>query len=162
MDEDRRTAEESERFGRPSGVSHAAAGVGMAAYRRAGFDDPRVVTNWSEIVGRRLAALCLPLKLSGGVLTLLAQPGAEVFLSYETRGLIDRLRAYMGQDRIARVKFVAATPIEGEPEALAHRVAAETVPQDDPTRRFVGPERLGDALQRLARARAGRTVVRRG
>lgn len=156
MDEDRKTAE-TERTGKVRGVAYGAVGAGAAAFARAGFSDPRLVMHWADIVGRQAAALCQPLKLSGGALTLVADPGAVVFLSYETRGMIARIEAYLGAGTIKRIKIVPGDPIVAPPPR-PRQAAAATVPTGDPALDFAGPEMLRDALLRLARARAGGPV----
>ena len=157
---ERRHNAADERVGWVQGVARSAVGVTTAAFARAGFADPRLVTNWAEIVGPQIAALCLPLKLSGGVLTLRADAGANVFLAYETRRLVERINAYLGRAKVTRIKIIPGAMTSTARAPQTRRIAAETVPQDDPVSGFTGPEGLHAALVRLARARHGRSITR--
>jgi len=123
---------------------------------RAGFSDPTLVLRWEEIAGAETARLAQPLKLGegpqGGVLTLLAEPGAAVFLQHESRPLCERINAYLGRQAVTRLKFVTA-PLAARPRPASHARAALTLPEADPAQAYTGPERLKEALLRLAKAR---------
>ena len=98
-----------------------------------------------------------PLKLnegpSGGVLTLLAEPGAALFLGHDARALAGRINAYLGRDAVARVKFVqgalASAPLPPRPPK-----PGPNPDSDDPVHKYQGPEGLKTALGSLARWRA--------
>lgn len=126
------------------------------ALSRAGFLDPALILHWPEVAGAETARLCRPLRLSqsaqGGVLTLLAEPAAAVFLQHETRSLCDRINAYFGHPLVARLRFVQAPLAQRPPVALPPPPAAE-IAADDPARAFVGPDAIKEALLSLARAR---------
>jgi hypothetical protein len=137
-------------------VSSDAPVLGAAAFARAGFSDPTLVLHWEKIAGPEVARLARPLRLSqgphGGVLTLMAEPAAAVFLGHETRMLAERINTYLGRPAVARLKFVQAAltqPTPPPPQAKP----AEDVAADDPVRTYCGPEGLREALMRLARAR---------
>jgi hypothetical protein len=137
-------------------VSRDAAPLGAAAFARAGFSDPTLVLHWEKIAGAEVARLARPLRLSqgpqGGVLTLMAEPAAAVFLSHETRALAERINTYLGRPAVARLKFVHAALTQ--PETLPPQLKpAKDVAPDDPVRTYSGPEGLREALWRLARAR---------
>src|SRR5579862_6243539 len=87
--------------------------VGRTAFSRAGFTDPSLVLRWTEIAGPEIARIARPLKFSegpsGGVLTLLAEPGAALFLGHDARSLAGRINAYLGRNAVARIKFVQGT-----------------------------------------------------
>lgn len=151
-----------ERFGKVQAAGRGIAAAGANALIRAGFSDVRLVLDWAEIVGADIAALCLPMKLSAGCLTLLAEAGAGVFLAYETRTLAGRINAYLGRPLVKRVKIVPGSLPSVAKAVLPRRVAAETVSRGDPALDFSGPDGLRDALLRLARARHGRTILRQG
>jgi hypothetical protein len=133
--------------------------VGGAAFARAGFADPALVLRWAEIAGPDIARIARPLKFSegasGGTLTLLAEPGAALFLGHEARSLCARINGYMGRDAVARIKFVqgALTPPKPPPRPARPQPAP---PADDPVYNYRGPEALKNALQSLARWRPSR------
>ncbi len=131
--------------------------VGRRAFERAGFTDSTLVVRWAEIVGPEVARLARPFKLvenaSGGVLTLLAEPAASVFLEHETRALCARINAYLGRQAVQRLRFASSSLLpadNGTPKAPQETPAA---PVDDPACRFEGPETLRAALLGLARLR---------
>ena len=82
-----------------------------SAFARAGFSDSSLVLRWAEIVGADVARVARPVKLQsdreGAVLTLKCEPGAAVLLQHETRRLLQRLNAYLGANRVARLKLVS-------------------------------------------------------
>lgn len=137
-------------------VSRDASALGQTALVRAGFSDPTLVLHWEKIAGAAVARLARPIRLSegphGGVLTLLAEPGAAVFLQHETRSLAERINTYLGRSAVARLKFVqgALTQRPAPPKPLK---PAPDLACDDPARAYSGPEGLREALWRLARAR---------
>ena len=142
-------------------VGGDAATVGSAAFARAGFADPSLVLHWEQIVGPEVARLARPLRLSqgahGGVLTLLAEPAAAVFLSHETRNLAERINSFLGRPAVARLKFVQAGLVQ-PPRPEPRMQPAQQLAPDDPAQSFRGPDSLREALWRLARARHSRPI----
>ena len=88
-----------QRRNRIDALSSDAGALGAAAFARAGFTDPTLVLHWEKIAGAEVARLARPLRLSqgpqGGVLTLMAEPAAAVFLSHETRALAERINNWI-------------------------------------------------------------------
>jgi hypothetical protein len=124
------------------------------AFARAGFSDPALVLYWREIAGAEVARLARPLRFSekDGVLTLLAEPAAALFLGHESRTLAARINAWAGQALVQRVKFVqgrltqpSAPPAPAKP--------GKGLKNTDPVLGFDGPDALKAALQSLARWR---------
>jgi len=140
------------RRGRAAAAGENALLAGMPAFARAGFSDPSLVLRWHVIAGSEIARIASPLKLQdgdgGAVLTLGCDPGAAVFLQHQTRALIERLNAYLGNGKIARVKFVP-TRVDPLPEYPPHprlRHTDSPIESENVT--------LSRALERLARMRA--------
>jgi len=99
------------------------------AFARAGFPDSTLVLRWPDIAGAAVARLCRPMKWqegeSGATLTLKCEAGAAVLLQHQTRELTHRLNAYLGANRIARLKFVAGQIAQGvEPVDHPSRTSA--------------------------------------
>jgi len=151
--------EPAPRRGRAAAVARDAGLVGGAAFTRAGFNDPSLVLHWVEIAGPEIARIARPLKFSesasGGVLTLLAEPGAALFLGHDSRALTERINTYLGRTAVTRVIFVqgALTPLSAPSRPPKPAPAAKT---DDPVHKYQGPEGLKNALQSLARWRTPR------
>jgi hypothetical protein len=133
--------------------------VGREAFVRAGFTDPSLVLRWTEIAGTEIARIARPLKFSegasGGVLTLLAEPGAALFLGHDSRALVQRINGYLGRNAVARVKFVqgALAPAPLPPRPAKPGPGPKP---DDPVHKYQGADSLKAALQSLARWRAPR------
>lgn len=125
----------------------------MTAFGRAGFSDPSLVLHWERIAGPQVARMCQPVKLVGEILTVKALPGAALFLAHEKRELMGRINAYLGRAAVSQIKFLqggfavrpASPPPGPKPGAL---------PPADPARRFAGPEKLAEALEKLGRRRS--------
>jgi hypothetical protein len=138
------------------GAVGADAGVtATQAFARAGFHDPALVLHWTEIAGTEVARLARPLRFSekDGVLTLLAEPAAALFLGHESRTLAARINAWAGQALVQRVKFVQgrlSQPSAGPAPAKP----GKALKNNDPVLGFHGPDALKAALQSLARWRA--------
>lgn len=141
------------RRGRPASLGDDTGALGRAALAKAGFSDPALVLRWTEIAGAETARLARPLRLSGKALTLLAEPGAAVFLQHESRELLGRVNAFLGGPAIDRLRFVQA-PLTRRPGPPARPGGGKAaVPVTDPARKYQGPEGLRDALLKLAKAR---------
>lgn len=143
------------RRGRALAVGGDAGFAARAAFARAGFSDPSLVVRWAEIAGPEIARIARPLRFDekNGLLTLLAEPGAALFLGHDSRHLTGRINAYLGRPAITRLKFVqgrvtppAATPIIPR--------AASLPKEGDPANRYRGPDDLKTALKSLARWRS--------
>jgi hypothetical protein len=109
-----------------------------------GFAASRVLTHWAEIVGRDIAALCRPVKVSyaqggfGATLTVLASGAAAPLVQMQLPKLKDRVNAAYGYAAISRIQ-VTQTAAQGFAE---------------PPARFEGPNLRTPSPQALARARA--------
>ena len=140
------------RRNRADAVARDASNVGYNAFARAGFADPTLVLRWDEIAGPEVAALARPIKLSGDVLTLKAEPAASLFLQHESRALCGRINAWLGRPAIARLRFVQG-PLAHRPRMPPKRPPKGRAGPGDPVHNFQGPEGLKDALLNLAGAR---------
>lgn len=125
-------------------------GFGQAApaFDRSGFADPAIVLRWAEIAGSEVARVTRPLRMQegpdGAILTLVSEPAAAVFLQHETRALIERLNAFLGHERITRLRFLSAK-LEPNKEPAAHPAASRPQPaKAEPTKSLAGAlEELG-------------------
>ena len=143
------------RRGRASAVGGDASHAAQAAFTRAGFSDPSLVTRWSEIAGPEISRIARPLRFEEktGTLTLLAEPGAALFLAHDSRQLAARINAYLGRPAVTKVKFVQGTLTPPPPRAKPAKPG--TAPRDDdPVYKYRGPDALETALKSLARWRS--------
>jgi len=146
---------ETPRRGRALPVGDDASQAAYVAFARAGFTNPSLVLRWREIAGREIACIARPLRFQEktGVLTLLAEPGAALFLGHDSRQLTARINAYLGRTAVTKVKFAqgAVTP----PAPRFPPAQPGTAPkEDDPVHKFRGPDALKTALKSLARWRS--------
>jgi hypothetical protein len=143
------------RRGRASPVGGDASAAAHAAFARAGFSDPSLVTRWSEIAGAEISRIARPLRFQEktGTLTLLAEPGAALFLGHDSRQLTGRINAYLGRPAVTKVKFVqgAVSPPPPRPKPAKPGSAPKN---DDPVYEYQGPDALDRALKSLARWRS--------
>lgn len=122
-----------------------------------GFAQIEIVTRWSEIAGRGLAAHCFPYRLSqggasGATLTLVADDRAALELQHQAPKLLDKINSYFGRTVASKIKVVAgdvAKPgaVKGQVRALS---AAEVLELERQASAVRDPA-LRDALTRLGR-----------
>jgi hypothetical protein len=124
-------------------------GEAKSAFARAGFPDPTLVLRWATIAGPAIARIAQPVKWQegkeGATITLKCEAGAAVLLQHETRALIERLNAYLGAGRVARLKLVPGRFSQAS-EPPGHPAPAAEPPGESSA--------LPEALDRLARLRA--------
>jgi hypothetical protein len=142
----------SARRNRAGAAGADAFGHAANAMARAGFTDASLVLRWPAIVGAEVARIAVPVKLQegmdGAVLTLRCDPGAAVFLQHQTRPIVDRVNAYLGGRRVARIRLVAGA-VASAPEPSPHPLRSKAIARDGEA-----SANLGNALNRLARLRA--------
>jgi len=143
------------RRGRATAIGGDASQAAHAAFDRAGFSDPSLVTRWSEIAGPEISRIARPLRFQEktGTLTLLAEPGAALFLGHDSRQLTGRINAYLGRAAVTKVKFVQGTVSQPPPQVKPAKPGS--MPRgDDPVHKYRGPDTLDRALKSLARWRS--------
>jgi hypothetical protein len=151
---EKKQAEEITRRKWVAPVGRDAGMAGQAAFARAGFSDPALVLHWTEIAGPEVARIARPVRFSaqGGLLTLLAEPAAALFLGHETRALTARINAYLGSELVKKIKFVQGRLAQGPLLPTPPR-PAKGINSSDPANAYRGPADLKAALQSLARWR---------
>lgn len=128
------------------------------AYRKHGFAEARLVTDWAAIVGERLAEVCLPEKLArDGALSVRVSPAFALEVQHLEPQILERIAGFFGHRAVSRLKLHQGTVIPpqtavtreprpltaAEDRDLGDRLA--TVEDDD----------LRAALDRLGRALIG-------
>lgn len=92
------------------------------AFEYYGFAHGDLVAQWAAIVGDDIAARCSPERMvwpkgrdkaqrqtEGATLTVRADHGAGLALSYETSAIIDRINGFFGYFAVATIKIVQGT-----------------------------------------------------
>jgi hypothetical protein len=117
-----------------------------------------LLLRWPDIAGAEVARIAEPVRLQdgpeGAVLTLKCESGAAVFLQHQTRMLIDRLNAYLGQGRVARLKFIPGK-LSRETALTDHPARGRMAAADSASESGAKAD-LRAALDRLGRLRARR------
>ena len=107
------------------------------------FVSPDLLAAWPEIVGERLAGLCLPVHMKaqpksrsrhkkagedGAVLEVRADPSIQIDLDYGQALILERINAFFGYQAVASLKVLPKTP-----SAVAEPAAATSDPPIVPT-----------------------------
>ena len=127
--------------------------VGKAT-RRQGFADPRLVTDWVDVVGAEIAADTMPLELNrrARVLTVKVRPAAALVLQHEEPLVLERINAFFGTTVANRLRLVqgviARAPQPVPPPELADHEHARI----DASVAGIENERLRRALADLGTA----------
>lgn len=104
-------------------------------FRRKGFDTPRLVLDWPDIVGKELAAYCFPQRISfpkgsktGGTLHLWVDPSQAYRFPYIKDLIIERLNRHYGYGALERLSLYqrpmayakkASSPSPQKPKGVA-------------------------------------------
>lgn len=143
-------------------IGDLAAEAGAAAWRKFGFTEQKILTQWPEIAGDVLGALTQPVRLSfsrgarsGGTLTLITDGAAALEVQHLAPMLIERINGVFGYPAVEKLKLVqgplerrAPAPRIPEPSGAEIEAVAATLPpiEDDRLRRALA--RLGAAIKR--------------
>ncbi len=131
------------------------------AFGRRGFADGDLVTRWDAIVGREIAAHCLPLRLArakagkaGGTLTLRVEAGFGLELQHLEPLLIERINAYFGYRAVTAISLRQG-PLGRRPVRLAKgppSLPAEAEAALGRRLASIEDDELREALRRLGRS----------
>ncbi len=115
------------------------------AFRKRAPGTAQLLADWDAVIGPALGAVTTPRKLSGGTLTLACSGPVAMELQYLGPALMQRVNAHLGQNAVARLKFVAdltlpkPRPQPPKPATEAARAAVADLPEGE----------LREALERL-------------
>jgi len=106
------------------------------------FVAPALLAAWPEIVGERLAGLCMPVQMKaqpkgrssnrkgeedGAVLEVRADPAIRIDLEYGQALIVERVNAFFGYRAVAKLRVLARAALDTPPRAPA-RSPAPTMP----------------------------------
>ena len=146
------------------------------AFEQYGFAHGDLVAQWDAIVGDSVAARCSPERMvwpkgrdkaqrqtEGATLTVRADHGTGLALSYEASAIIERINAFFGYHAVAKIKIVqgkrasrgkpAAAEIAGPTPDIIESVAQKTGSVEDKELK-AALTRLGGAALAIAAAKA--------
>jgi len=129
------------------------------AYRKHGFAEHRILTEWRQIVGEECAAYSVPQKLvmprgrkEGGTLHVLMASGRALELQHLQPVILDRIATYFGYPAVARLAFTQTS------SALFHKetkTAPAPCPAADPALRALTAQCTDDDVRRALQSLAG-------
>jgi len=146
------------RRGAPTRAGQLLPQAAAQAYRKHGFAEARLLTDWAAVVGERLADVCRPEKLArDGALTVRVSPAFALELQHLEPQVLERIAGFFGHRAVTRLKLRQAV-VETDEAAPARRPrpldAAESAALEDQLA-AVEDEGLRAALDRLGRAVIG-------
>ncbi len=127
------------------------------SYRKHGFAESRLLTDWQAVVGGRLAEVCLPEKLSrDGVLTIRVSPTFGLELQHLEPKILERIATFFGHRAVSRLKLR-----QGEVEQPERTRLRETRPltQSEDAALEAELAQVEDGGLREALSRLGRAVL---
>ena len=143
--------------------------ITRSVFEHYGFAHGELVAQWAAIVGDDTAQTCSPVRMAwpngrdkrdrhteGATLTVRAEPGAALALSYQTTVIVDRINSYFGYHAVANLKIVQRERTSQKPAS-----AAETVEPTPDIIRAVQQkvDGLNDSDLKAALARLGNAAL---
>ena len=145
------------RRGRSLPIGRLLPAAAPRARRSRGFVEARLVTDWDAIVGGAVAAVSLPEKLSGGVLTVRVTPGRALDLQHREPLIVERIATFFGNSAVRRLRLRQGDVVR--PEAPRRREPRPLTPDEREALRdcLAGVDDVGlrEALDRLGQAILG-------
>lgn len=160
---------------RPIGAEVSALLQPLQSGKRAGavsgkqFVSPDLLAAWPEIVGERLAGLCLPVQMKaqpksrsrhkkagedGAVLEVRADPSVQIDLDYGQALVLERINAFFGYPAVASLKVLAKPPstVTTSPSISGNDPVVPTSAARDAAQKMAGhieDDGLREALEEL-------------
>ena len=135
-----------------------------------GFAQSRLLTQWAEVAGERIASISRPVEISygrggmGATLTLLTTGANAPMLEMEKEKLRARVNGVYGYNAIARIRVTqtAATGFAEGQVAFDHRPATDTAPSppsECSQKASKLAQQVGDDSLRIALTRLGENIL---
>ena len=151
-------AKTARRSGGPKRVGLTLPAAAVQAYRKHGFAESRLLTDWQVVVGERLADVCLPEKLSrDGVLSIRVSPAFGLELQHLEPKILERIATFFGHRAVSRLKLRQGgvqRPECRKPRETRALTPSENVKLEDQLSN-VDDDDMRTALERLGRAVLG-------
>jgi len=153
------------RGGKPTRAGLLLPEAAAKAYRKHGFAESRLLTDWAAVVGERLAEVCLPEKLArDGALSVRVSPAFALELQHLEPKILERIAGFFGHRAVTRIKLrqgvvePSKADLRREPRPLTEDEAIAL----DARLSIVQDEGLRAALDRLGRAVIGSRPLEKG
>lgn len=128
-------------------------------YKRHGFANAEVLTEWPRVVGERLAEATVPEKLTrDGTLTIKVTPAFALELQHLEPQVLDRIATYFGHQAVKRLRLVQGHVPPPTPRPRPRRprdLEAAEVQALEGRLASVEDDDMKQALDRLGRAILG-------
>ena len=146
------------------------------AFEHYGFAHGDLVAQWAAIVGDDVAAQCSPERMvwpkgrdkkqrqtEGATLTVRADQGAGLALSYQVTAIVERINAFFGYHAVANLKIVQRTRTRSNPSAGREnaRPTPEVIESVAQKTGAVQDSELKQALTRLGSAALANAAAKR-
>lgn len=141
----------------------------QAVSRKRGFAVSRLLTNWTEVVGGDVAALCQPVKIAygrgglGATLTVLARGAAGPMLQPQLGVIREKVNACYGYNAISQIRITQTAPAGFAEPLSGYTSKPDTAPAppDAPARSAaeVATAPVGDPELRAALADLGARII---
>jgi len=145
----------------PKSLSNTLTEVVKPVYKKHGFAEHRILTEWHLIVGSELAAYSVPQKLvarrgqpEGGTLHVLVASARALELQHLQPMILDKIATYFGYSAVTRLTFVQTTSLllrkgskpKQKPKSAPDKALVAVVAQceDESLRRAL--QSLGEAI----------------
>lgn len=86
--------------------------VAAPIFSKQGFSQGRIITDWPEIVGEKIASYGVPEKItfpfqkkSGGTLHIMASGSGGMMFQYQSALIIERINTYFGYNAVAKIQL---------------------------------------------------------
>lgn len=131
------------------------------AFKKFGFSQTRIISQWKDVVGKDMAAASQPLKMrfprgarAGGTLDILVDAGWAVELQHLEPLMIDRINSFFGYAAVAKITITQG------PTGLAKPKAKEKDPELTPDQQqeleaLIGKTKDDDLRETLKRLGTG-------
>jgi hypothetical protein len=140
-------------------VGATVARIAGPLFRRRGFAEGAIVTDWAAIVGAHLASIALPERLAfergrrdQGTLMIRVASAFGPEVQHLAPQIIDRVNVHFGYPAVAKLKILPGTMPEPRPRAPREPAPPPPTEETLATMRAVEDPDLRAALERLAQA----------
>ena len=150
-------ATQPRRGGKPTRAGLLLPEAAAKAYRKHGFAESRLLTDWAAVVGDRMAQVCLPEKLArDGALTVRVSPAFALEMQHLEPKILERIAGYFGHRAVTRIRLRQGIV---EPPAPDLRREPRPLTEDEARALETRLTQVEDAGLRAALERLGRAVI---
>ena len=107
---------------KPKIISSISLKITDKIFKKRGFKESKIITDWAEIVGKEISDLTLPIGLSKNRnLKILCNSAFALELQHMTPKIIDRINLTMGYKAVENIQIFQKSEIKNETNSLAKK-----------------------------------------